>query len=406
MSDNYEDAFGHRIAVAELDHGKSGMIAGLVHCESGSWVVEETSGTWTIPEALCEPLELGCYYWGTVDQVPHAPQWVHLQKKVRTAQIEPLLLGRSRHRKRWAIHEAVEAFFREQYFVKADTPVWVSNPGMEPFLDTYAVGSSWLRTSPELHLKRLLAAGHDRLFQIAPCFRKGDVGRWHREEFLMLEWYRLFAGLPQLIEDLGGLLQRLAPLSVEPDYWMREIQVISVVDLFKQRLDLALADCHDVEPLREALQARKFKEFDAGDDWNTLFHLLFLNYIEPELGADQPVVVINYPASQSALARLGTAKDGVMPHCLRFELFVKGIELANAFDELTDAQEQRRRHESDREERLHMGKPQYSHDEAFLDALTSGIPRAAGIALGLDRLVALLLGGTALDEVLPFEAVT
>lgn len=396
---------GHRIAVAELAEGKSGVIAGLVTCDQGVWQLTESSGSWPITAGLCAQLEYGCHYWGVIEQVPDKPQWVHLMPKQHIPSMVPLLQGKALHQRRWQIHAAVETFFRERYFTKVDTPVWVVNPGMEPYLDTFAVGDGWLRTSPELHLKRLLAAGHDRLFQIAPCFRKGDRGRWHREEFLMLEWYRLFAGLDDLIADVQALLFHLAPLSADPAYWQRQVEVVSVVDLFALHLDLHLRDCEDVVPLREALRGRNFHGFDEDDDWDTLFHLLFLNFIEPKLGTDQAVIVQHYPASQAALARLGPVQAGVMPHCLRFELFVKGVELANAFDELTDTQEQRKRHEVDREMRQKMGKPVYQQDEAFLQALASGMPAAAGIALGIDRLVALLLGVDGLDEILPFKGI-
>lgn len=393
---------GRRIAVADLAKGKSGVLAGLITCERQTWILRESSGHWPLPLELCAQLDGSCDYWGVIKGVPDQPEWVQLMPKQQTPSVAPLMKGFRLHQKRFALHCEIEQFFRERHFVKVDTPAWVLNPGMEPYLDTFAVGDGWLRTSPELHMKRLLAAGHDRLFQVAPCFRKGDRGRWHREEFLMLEWYRLFAGLDELIEDLRQLLPCLASLSAEPDYWKRDLEVIRVVDLFERELGIRLRDCQDREPLRKALLDRGFDGFDQDDDWDTLFHLAFLNFIEPKLGFGHPVIVRDYPASQAALARLGQPEPDVMPHCLRFELFAKGIELANAFDELTDASEQRARHEADRKVRRELGKPVYAQDEAFLQALASGLPPAAGIALGIDRLVALILGANSLDDILPF----
>ena len=385
----------------EIGHG---LVAGLVVVAAGRdcHVLRDASGELPLePEVVAE---LGPVY----------PQWVAIDFEddgrfaVRYRQVcQPdaaTVRLQARYpvfRQRWSIHGAIRQFFQAAGFIEADTPVRVTCPGMEPYLDTFATGAGYLRTSPELHMKRLLAGGFDRAFQIGPCFRAGDLGRLHREEFLMLEWYRLFADLDEISADLHGLLTALAPFSIDPDYFCREPAVTTCAALFRDRLGVELGPPEDRETLRAATSIHGLN-WDADDDWDTLFFRLFLNFIEPDLGHDRPVLVTNYPASQRALAKLAPDLDGRLPYCYRMELFVRGVELANAYYELTDVAEQKQRFEDFRAERRSLGKPVYESDGAFLDALASGLPPAAGIALGVDRLVAVLLGATDLDAVLPF----
>ncbi|MDJ0841593.1 MAG: EF-P lysine aminoacylase EpmA [Acidobacteriota bacterium] len=305
-------------------------------------------------------------------------------------------------KRRHEIHQTIRDFFLKKGFLETDTPVAVANPGMEPFLDTWSVGDRWLRTSPELHMKRLMAAGFDKIFQMGPCFRKGDRGTLHREEFHMLEWYRVFADLNMLTEDLEALLTALAPLAETPAYFTAGIERRTVVEVFREYLNLELTDHQYREPLQKALKQRGIPHA-TDDDWDTLYFLLFLNFIEPHLGKDRPFLLTDYPASQSALAKKAPIVPGKLPTCYRFELYLRGTELANAFYEVTDEAEQRTRFRADNETRKTLNKPTYPLDEQFLAALASGLPPSAGIALGVDRLVLALLEVETLDELLPFS---
>lgn len=303
--------------------------------------------------------------------------------------------------RRWALHSEIRRFFVIEGFLETHTPSLVACPGMEPYLDSFAVGKRFLRTSPELHMKRVLAMGFDRVFQMGSCFRAGDQGRHHREEFLMLEWYRIFADLQHIILDLEQLLKFLAPHSTNPDYFTTPFEIVSCQELFKKHLELDLAAPDSIFAFKAALKHRGIPFSDA-DDWDTLYFLLFLNTIESKLGRNQPTIVTHYPVSQAALAKLATPLPGEMPYCHRLELYINGLEIANAFYELTDPVEQRARFEKDREERRALGKIVYEIDEPFMAALHSGIPPSAGIALGVDRLVLSILGLENMEDLIPF----
>lgn len=303
--------------------------------------------------------------------------------------------------RRWAIHHAVRTFFAREGFLEVDTPHRVLNPGMEPYLDAFAAEGCWLRTSPELHMKRLLAMGYDRLFQIAASFRKGDHSRLHREEFLMVEWYRRFADLEDLLQDCQRLLAELAPFSTESHYFSRALERLSCADAWERHTGHSLARDWSL-PSLQGLAKEKGIHFAPADDWDTLYFRIFLNLVEPHLGWRAPTALVDFPASQAALAKRKPAAPEAFPTCFRFEIYVRGRELANAFYELTDAVEQRDRWREDLLCRQRLGKPLYEVDEEFLKALACGIPPSAGIALGLDRLVLCLLDGSDLAEILPF----
>jgi lysyl-tRNA synthetase class 2 len=256
-------------------------------------------------------------------------------------------------------------------------------------------------------MKKLLVAGVPRLFQLAHCFRNGERSRTHHPEFTMLEWYRADAGYGDLMADCEALLRAVAggaPLtwqgrSADPALpW----QYLSVAEAFERfcRIDL-LATAPDREAPSVELLTDAARPLDIvphpGDSWEDLFFRLFLERIEPHLGIGAPTILYDYPISMAALAR---AKPGDARLAERFELYVCGLELANAFGELTDAAAQRRRFLADQQKKRRRYGIAYPVDEDFLGALAHGMPESAGIALGVDRLVMLASGADTIEDVL------
>jgi elongation factor P--(R)-beta-lysine ligase len=327
-----------------------------------------------------------------------------------------MALLRRRHR----ILQAVRAWFDAEGFLEADTPALVRAPSPEPVFAPIAAGADWLITSPEFQHKRLLVGGFERIYRLGPAFRGGEVGAHHNPEFTLLEWYRAHADSAALATDLEGLLGTLAPLALEAAaLWgdparaqtlraraaalqRRPWPRATVRELFAAHLGLELAGVTTAPALRAAaLRAGAgVSEAEAAalqGDFTAAFSALWVR-IEPRLPAG-PLLVTDWPAPTASLARL---KPGDPTLAERVELYVDGVELANGFAELTDPAEQRRRFEADLAARRAQGLPPVPLDEAFLAALEEGMPPAAGMALGVDRLVLLLTGAGTLREVLPF----
>ncbi|MCB1049837.1 MAG: EF-P lysine aminoacylase GenX [Acidobacteria bacterium] len=387
--------FHNRSSIAQFVEEQSGQIAGQIIQQGDLWYLQDQSATLELPAAWIALLPKLSPAWAAFSIGPQKVQLDYWQERPLSG---PLSEQQTR---RFRMIQSIRQFFLAQDFLETDTPVRVPNPGMEPFLDSFsAEAGQWLRTSPELHMKRLLCRGYDRIFQFAPSFRKGDFSRLHREEFLMLEWYRSFSDLEVLIEDCQHLLNHLAPQAKDPIYFKQPIQRITCQEAFHKWVGLDLRDHKDCEPLRAAAKLHNI-HIDPADDWDTLYFRLFLNLVEHHLGEEQPTILEDYPASQAALAKR-KPQSGEFATCYRFELYVKGVELANAFYEVCDANEQRQRFEMDQLERQAQRKPVYELDEAFLQALQQGMPPSAGIALGLDRLVLVVLGHSDLAEILPF----
>ena len=248
----------------------------------------------------------------------------------------------------------------------------------------------FLVTSPELAMKRLLAAGSGPIFQLARAFRDGERGRHHNPEFTMLEWYRPGWDGEALQAEVAALLVEVAGAA--------RCDRRSYASLFDEALSI---DPHRTElaAVRAAIE-RSGLHAPAPADVDEGLQLLFSHAIEPRLaGSPHPVIVFDYPRGQAALARLST---GDPPVARRFEVYWRGLELANGFDELTDAAEQRHRFEHDREQRQRRGLPVPAADERFLAALEAGLPDCSGVALGVDRLLMVMLGVSSIDEVLAF----
>jgi lysyl-tRNA synthetase class 2 len=300
--------------------------------------------------------------------------------------------------------------FAARGFVEVETPALQVSPGLEPHLKAFATtldrpgeGSTlrFLHTSPEFTMKKLLVAGVPRLYQLTHCFRNAERGATHSPEFSMLEWYRAGARYLDLVEDCEALLRASG---VRLMTWQGRIcdphapwELLTVEEAFRRHcgIDL-LATAEDVEALAVAARPLGIAPH-PGDSWEDLYFRIFLAAIEPKLGIGVPTVLRDYPISMAALAR---AKPEDTRLCERFELYVCGLELANAFGELTDAAEQRRRFAADRAKKQALYGEAYPLDEDFLAALDFGMPESAGIALGFDRLVMLAAGACHIDDVL------
>jgi len=311
----------------------------------------------------------------------------------------------------------IRAFFHRRGFVEVETPCLVAAPGQEVHLEPVSVtcrGADrrprhrWLHTSPEYAMKRLLARGMKRIFQICRVWRDAEGGDQHQVEFTMLEWYRAGADYHALMDDCQGLLCETARRAGTFPFFRRcgeEIAVdgpferITMAEAFREHAGLILPPGNSLPRLREAARRAgiNFANAKVADHDDLLFRI-FLDRVEPRLGRGRPTILTEFPAHLAALSRL---KPGDPTVAERFELYAAGLELANAFSELTDADEQRRRFLEEREERRRLGREEIPLDEAFLADLER-MPPAAGIALGVDRLVMLASGAETIDQVVSF----
>jgi lysyl-tRNA synthetase class 2 len=289
--------------------------------------------------------------------------------------------------------EVVRRYFTEQRFIEVETPARIHAPAPELHIDAVAAQGSFLITSPELQLKRLLVGGLPRIYRLASCFRAGEQGPLHEPEFTLIEWYRAFAGVDAVIADTEALVARV-------------VEALTG----RSRVRLGKGRAIDVTPPFERMSLRQaFRRYAgiadgvalAESDESQFFELL-VTRIEPALARRRrPVFLYDYPATQSSLAR-ASATDAAVAE--RFELYVGGVELCNGFGELSDPREQRARFERDRRERRRRGRSVYPLDERFLSALSEGMPPSAGNALGLDRLLMLALGVSNIADVQAFPS--
>jgi lysyl-tRNA synthetase class 2 len=262
------------------------------------------------------------------------------------------------------ILKAIRAFFDDRGFVEVETPVRIKAPAPEPHIDCPPVATGdYLRASPELQMKKLLAAGMEKIYQIGPCFRDGEKGSRHNPEFTMIEWYRRNSDYRRIMDDTIALINTLKG---------NESQF-------------------EVIPVREAY--RKWAGWDPWVDWNQdRFDFDMASVIEPKLKSLGMVFLTDYPPQAASLANI---REGVAE---RWEFYIQGMELANCFTELCDGEEQRRRFVDAREERKVLGEADYPLDEEFLSIL-GNVGSAAGVALGIDRLVMVLTGAEQIEDV-------
>ncbi len=290
----------------------------------------------------------------------------------------------------------VRAFFAARDVLEVETPIMATCGVTDVQLQSLPVDSPgtphrhWLQTSPEYHMKRLLAAGSGAIYQVSRVFRAGECGRRHNPEFSLLEWYRPGFDHWQLMDEVA----ELARLVVGVD----RIARISYRDLFMQYTGIDPFAAEDAELLSAATRCSGLHAADL--DRDTALDVLLTHRIEPQLAAEPALFVHSYPASQAALARTAVVSGAAIAH--RFELYLNGLEICNGYWELSDPQEQRRRFESDNARRRALGVETMPVDERLLAALEEGLPACAGVALGLDRLLMVRAGASSLAEVLAF----
>lgn len=298
-------------------------------------------------------------------------------------------------KKRAEMLAEVRRFFTQRHYLEVETPIMAHYGVTDVYLANikalFREKSYCLQTSPEYHMKRLLAAGSGPIFQLARVFRDDELGRWHNPEFTLLEWYQLGIDHHALLEEVDDLLQLL--LKTKP--------------LVKKTYQQAFLETCGLDPFAASIQ--EFKELLAKHDLDNVLpvqemdtdqylFLLMSHVVEPALGAlDRPVGVYNFPASQASLAQV---KEGVAE---RFEVYYRGVELANGFHELTDAASQAKRFAEDQAIRKEKGLPPVDSDPFLLEALAQGLPACSGVALGIDRLFALALGEDRIASVMAFD---
>ncbi|HVZ72188.1 MAG TPA: EF-P lysine aminoacylase EpmA [Polyangia bacterium] len=296
---------------------------------------------------------------------------------------------------------AARAWFEGEGFLEVETPARVRAPGQEIHLDAIGTdGGRWLVTSPEYHMKRLLGAGYARIVQFGKAWRAGEVGPHHQPEFLMAEWYRSRAPLATIADDCEELVRIAAKAAgvAAPDLDLSPpFERTTVREVVKRHAGVELAGDESGADLADKARAAGVS-VAADRSWDDVFFQLWLDRVEPQLGRGRPTFVFDWPAPLGALARCKSDDPRLVE---RFELYANGLELANAFGELTDAGEQRARFEAESAERARLGKQVYALDERLLAALPN-IGDAAGVALGLDRLVMLVLGARDIRDVVAF----
>jgi elongation factor P--(R)-beta-lysine ligase len=323
-------------------------------------------------------------------------------------------------RARQQLLQAVRGYFAAADFAEVTTPALQVSPGIEVHLQAFKTeltdghgGASqtlYLHTSPEFTMKKLLVAGCERIYQLGAVYRNGERSRTHHPEFTMLEWYRAQADYQALMADCVALVRAGAAACGRTGFMWRGLrcdpfadwQVLTVPEAFAHyaQIDLLATmpapHVGDGAALRAAATQAGVRTAPE-DDWDAIFFRILGEKIEPHLGKDRPTFLADYPVSQAALARPKPAEPRLAE---RFELYACGLELANAFGELTDAAEQRRRFVADSALKQALYGETYPIDEDFIAALTFGMPPAAGIALGFDRLAMLCAGVETVDEVL------
>ncbi|WP_227431288.1 EF-P lysine aminoacylase EpmA [Psychrobacter sp. I-STPA6b] len=306
--------------------------------------------------------------------------------------------------KRAEILAKIRQFFAQRDVLEVQTPLLSQAGNTDLFLQSVSANIThldqpktyYLHTSPEFAMKRLLASWHVPIYQICPVFRDNEAGSRHNIEFTMLEWYRPDYSLSQLGNELAELLAMLYGYPVIFDHYRYVDAFMDFVGIhpFTTSAEVLSAVAEDKGIVSVGLAEA------LGDDRQAWLDLLFSHVVEPHLGKDLPTLITDYPPATASLAKTATDKDGNLV-AKRFELYINGIEIANAYDELADGQALRQRFEQDNAERAKRGLPIMPIDEHLLQACDD-LPPCSGIAVGIDRLLMVLTGASCIDEVIGF----
>ncbi len=297
----------------------------------------------------------------------------------------PLVKRQKALQQRARILQGIRQCFIRKGYLEAETPHRIPSPAPESHIDAIASGAWFLHTSPELAMKRMMAAGYEKIFQICRCWREKERGNLHLPEFTLLEWYRAGGDYHSLMEECEELIRSLA----------MAIGLGEKIIFHSHEIDLF--EAWERIPVEEAFRSYSKISMARALEQN-LFDEMMVRDIEPRLGLKKPTFIYDYPAERGALARLKQDDPTVAE---RFELYIGGLELANGFSELVDSEEQGRRFHMENENRHSFGKPIYSMPDKFLAELDD-MPPSAGIALGVDRLVMVFLDVKTIDEVVAF----
>ncbi len=341
---------------------------------------------------------------------------------------DPLFINRLKIRE--AMIDAIRAFFKKNDFMEISTPQLVRSPGTEPFLEVFATTlktenfpdkQAFLLTSPEYAIKKLIAGGLGSCFEICKSFRNGEgLSSSHNHEFTILEWYHVNGDYTDVMTDFELMVKAIAMRLVESTNIQHAVMVegkkillayqakkydlsapwerLSVAEAFQKYALVSEADLHDEKKLVAKVRSEELT-CSSVVTWEEAFHLLMLNRIEPHLGNGGPTILYDYPTPLAALAKKKTTDTR---YAERFEVYLAGLELGNAFSELLDADEQEQRFRSELALRSKLGKTEYQLDEDYLSALRFGLPPTGGIAVGIDRLAMLFANTTQIQDVTAF----
>jgi len=287
--------------------------------------------------------------------------------------------------RRALILDAIRAFFRDEGFLEVETPLITPAVAPEQYIDPFRVDSWFLSTSPELHMKRLLASGYREIYQICHCFRKSERGQLHNPEFTMLEWYRVGADYLKIIEDTERLVLAIAA----------KLGLGSTIRYRGNKIALS-SPWHRVAVREAFLLSAGWDPFERLDAKR--FDTDLVEKVIPSFASNRPTVLLDYPVAMASLSRL---RQGNPPVAERAEVFIGGLEIANAYSELTDAAEQERRFRQEIESLEKQGKKDFKMPQGFLAALPD-LSSCGGNALGVDRLVMLFCDADSIDEVITF----
>ncbi|MDD2657031.1 MAG: EF-P lysine aminoacylase EpmA [Patescibacteria group bacterium] len=311
--------------------------------------------------------------------------------------------------KRFEIIKLIREFFWSKNFIEVETPLLIKYPGQEPNISAIETifhneqkqeFRGYLHTSPEYTMKKMLAAGFTNIFFLGKTFRDEEsFGGTHNPEFTMLEWYQVNSDMFDIMQDVEGLFKFIMERGMGNGERVFKFKRLSMKDLWSEIVGIDLDEYLTREKMWELCKEKKYN-VEENENYEELFYRIFLQEIEPELKNMGEVIVYNYPSSMASLSRLSEENPN---YAERFEVYIDGLELANAFSELTDSQEQLKRLEAEQKERERQGKKVYEIDMDFIEAVGQ-MPNSAGIALGVDRLVQLFTSCQNINNVLTLPA--